>query len=50
MPLVQRVPHDPKAIDIAAIQRREQLKIWYRKHAGEAAAPQRSWWTRLLKH
>jgi len=28
MALVQRVPHDPNAIDIAAIQRREALRIW----------------------
>jgi len=31
MALVQRLPHDPNAIDIAAIQRREQLKIWNRQ-------------------
>ena len=31
MALVQRLPHDPNAIDIAAIQRREQLKVWYRQ-------------------
>jgi|KBSSwiS6_1023812.scaffolds.fasta_scaffold02012_9 hypothetical protein len=50
MPLVQRVPHDPQAIDIAAIQRREQLKIWYRERASAPAEPQQPWWTRLLKH
>ena len=31
MSLVQRVPYDPDAVDISAIQRREQLKIWNRR-------------------
>jgi hypothetical protein len=43
MALVQRLPHDPNAIDIAAIQRREQLKIWYRQKLSEVPEPRPFW-------
>lgn len=48
MALVQRLPHDPNAIDIAAIQRREQLKIWHRQRR-EQPVEQRSFWRELLQ-
>lgn len=43
MALVQRLPHDPNAIDIAAIQRREQLKIWYRQRQQQPVEPRPFW-------
>jgi hypothetical protein len=47
MALVQRLPHDPNAIDISAIQRREQLKIWHRQR--EAPVERRPFWRGWLK-
>ena len=43
MALVQRLPHDPNAIDIAAIQRREQLKVWYRQKEAPAIERRPCW-------
>jgi predicted GIY-YIG superfamily endonuclease len=47
MALVQRLPYNPDAIDIAAIQRREQLKIWHRQKP-EELAERRPFWREWL--
>ena len=47
MAFVQRLPLDPDAIDIGAIHRREQLKVWHRKR--EAPAEQSLGWMAWLK-
>jgi len=48
MALVQRLPHDPNAIDIGAIQRRRILDIWYRQPA-PAVTERRSFWRGWLR-
>jgi len=48
MALVQRLPHDPNAVDIGAIQRRRILNIWYRQPAAPMAE-RRSFWRGLLR-
>lgn len=47
MALVERLPDDPDAIDIAAIQRREQREVWNRQQkVTQVKRP--SFWRRWL--
>jgi len=48
MALIQRLPHDPDAVDISTIQRREVLRIWRRQRALAARELRPAWWKGLL--
>jgi|GEM_PF-1040796 hypothetical protein len=41
MPLVQRLPYDPSAVDISAIHRRKQLEAWRATHTPVKPKPER---------
>ncbi len=50
MPLVERLPYNPDAIDIAAIQRRALLTAWHRKRDAEVREERPFWrsWLRRI--
>jgi hypothetical protein len=48
MALVQRVAHDPNAIDIAAIQRQKSLEIWRRQRESAEGENRQPWWKQWL--
>lgn len=48
MALVQRLPHDPDAVDISLIQRRKALEIWHRRRE-KPTEMRPAWWKSLLR-
>lgn len=44
MALVERLPHDPDAIDISALQRQKALEIWHRRRELPKSDDRSVWW------